>query len=35
MLRAEDDVEVPPPKVNASSGKTTPIDGTPKGSRVE
>jgi hypothetical protein len=35
MLKAKDNVEVLPPKGDASSGKTTPIGDTPKGSRVE
>jgi hypothetical protein len=35
MSKAGDNVEIPPPKGDDSSGKTTPIDGTPKGSHVE
>jgi hypothetical protein len=35
MSKVRDNVEIPPPKGDASSGKTTPIDGTPKGSHVE
>jgi hypothetical protein len=35
MSKVGDNVEIPPPKGDASSGKTTPIDGTPKGSHVE
>jgi hypothetical protein len=34
MSKAIDDVEIIPLKVSGSSGKTTPIDDTPKGSRV-
>jgi hypothetical protein len=35
MSKAIDDVEIIPLKVSGSSGKTTPIDDTPKGSRVD
>jgi hypothetical protein len=35
MSKDRDNVEIPPPKGDASGGKTTPINGTPKGSRVE
>jgi hypothetical protein len=35
MLKDRDIVEIPPPKGDASGGKTTPIDDTPKGSCVE
>jgi hypothetical protein len=35
MSKAGDDVEVLPPKGDGSGGKTTPKDGTPKGSHVE
>jgi hypothetical protein len=38
MSKAGDNVEEippPPPKCDASTGKTTPVIGTPKGSRVE
>jgi hypothetical protein len=35
MSKAGDGVEIIPSKGNGSDGKTTPVDGTPKGSRVE
>jgi hypothetical protein len=35
MSKTGDEVEIIPPKSNVSGGKTTPVDGTPKGSRVE
>jgi hypothetical protein len=35
MLKARNNVEVPPPKGDAFCGKNTPNDDTPKGSCVE
>jgi hypothetical protein len=35
MSKARDEVEIIPPKGDGFGGKTTPIDGTPKGLRVE